>query len=233
MSKRARSRSSAVQVPDSDTGLVIVMPGVWPPAQARPRGLWPRLTKRLQERWPAIRRALPRDLAILLLLFMVTRYVGLAWVMTDSVHKSAVLVLKGAAARPGELAVFGYTGSAIAGYHGSTWWSELLGHVGWKQASAGPAKGEGFVKYLVGVPGDRVEVEGRQIWLVTARGRINGGLCKTHSRAGVPLQPISPQVIPPGFVYMWAPHADALDSRYAVMGLVPVSAIRGRAVPLW
>ena len=30
-----------------------------------------------------------------------------------------------------------------------------------------------------------------------------------------------------------APHRDALDSRYSLMGLVPVSSIAGRAVKLW
>jgi hypothetical protein len=233
MKAREPARSSAVLPPGSDTGVVIVMPGAWPPAPIRPRGLWPRLKERLQQRWPAIRRALPRDLAILLLLFVLTRHLGLAWVMTDSVHKSAVLVLKGVAARPGELAVFAYTGEPIAGYHGRSWWSDLLAGLGWPRPSAGPAKGEGFVKYLLGVPGDRIEVDGRQVWLVTARGRVDGGLCKTHSRRGVPLQPIKPQVIPAGFVYMWAPHGDALDSRYSVLGLVPASAIVARAVPLW
>jgi hypothetical protein len=217
VSTRASARSSTVVPPDDGTDLVIVMPGVWPPAEARPRGVGPRFRAHLRKRWPAVRRALPRDLAILLLLFVLTRHVG----------------LKGAAVRPGELAVFGYTGSPIAGYYGQSWWSGLLGRMGWPRPSSGPAKGEGFVKYLLGVPGDRIEVEDRRVWLVTPRGRIDAGLAKTHSRHGVPLQPIASQTIPPGYVYMGAPHVDALDSRYTVMGLVPASTIAGRAVPLW
>lgn len=233
MSIRASARTSAVVPPEEGSDLVIVMPGVWPLAEARPRGVGPRFRAHLRKRWPAVRRALPRDLAILLLLFVLTRHVGLAWVMTDSVHKSVVLVLKGAAVRPGELAVFGYTGSPIAGYYGQSWWSGLLGRLGWPRPSSGPAKGEGFVKYLLGVPGDRIEVEDRRVWLVTPHGRIDAGLAKTHSRHGVPLQPIASQTIQPGYVYMGAPHVDALDSRYTVMGLVPASTIAGRAVPLW
>ena len=33
--------------------------------------------------------------------------------------------------------------------------------------------------------------------------------------------------------HLRAPHEDALDSRYALMGLVPVGAIAGKGVPLW
>jgi conjugal transfer pilin signal peptidase TrbI len=32
---------------------------------------------------------------------------------------------------------------------------------------------------------------------------------------------------------MWAPHLDALDSRYALMGLVPAHTIVGRGIALW
>lgn len=215
---------------------VTVLPGAWPPAAARPAGGWrQRLRQRLRARWPAVRRALPRDLLLLLLLFVLTRHLGLAWVMTDSVHTSAVLVLKGTPPRPGELAVFGYTGQPIAGYHQAQagWATALLARLGIDPPTAGPARGEGFVKVLLGLPGDRIEVEGRQVWLVSARGRLDAGRCKTHSRSGVPLAPITPQTIPPGHVYMAAPHPDALDSRYAAMGLVPISAIVGKAVPLW
>ena len=237
---------TAVVTRDAGSDVVVVMPGVWPSKAASPdasqpplgqvqywRRLVQRLRNRLAGRAPAIRRALPRDLAILLILFSITRMVGLGWIMTDSVHRSAVLVLKGAPVRPGELAVFGYQGEPIAGYYEADAWSQLMSAFGVAHRSAGPRKGEGFVKYLVGVPGDRIEVEDRHVWLVTARGRIDGGLCKTHSRHGVPLEPIAPQVIPAGYVYMWAPHVDALDSRYATMGLVPISAIAGRGVPLW
>jgi conjugal transfer pilin signal peptidase TrbI len=233
MSPRAHTSTSAVVAPAGDSEVVIVMPGVWPPAATQSVGLWRRLRRRLHDRWPSIKRSLPRDLALLLLLFVVTRHAGVAWVMTDSVNKSMVVVLKGATVRPGELAVFSYSGSAIPGYYPATWWSELLTPLGWSRPVAGPAKGDGFVKYLLGVPGDRIEVDGRQVWLITPRGRVDAGLCKTHTRKGVPLQPISSQTIPPGYVYMWAPHADALDSRYAVMGLVPAKAINGKAVPLW
>jgi len=233
VSRRLRMKPAAVMPPDADGDLVIVMPGAWPPVDTKPAGCRQRLQRRLRQRWPAIRRALPRDLALVLLLFVLTRHAGLGWVLTDSVYSTVVVVLKGAAVRPGELAVFSYTGAPIPGYYERTAWSALMEWLGRPQSSAGPAKGERFVKYMLGLPGDRIELEGRQVWLVTGRGRINAGVCKTHSRQGTPLAPIAPQVIPAGYVYMWAPHVDALDSRYAAMGLVPAAAIAGRAVSLW
>lgn len=97
----------------------------------------------------------------------------------------------------------------------------------------GPRKGDGFIKYLIGVPGDRVEVVGDRVFLQTRRGRLDMGRCKPATRKGHPLQPIAPQEIPEGYAYVWAPHVDALDSRYSVMGLVPKTAVVGRALRLW
>lgn len=232
----ARTRA-IVRPARTGDGVVIVMPGSWPPARITPAAKrlawWERLKARCRDRWPVLRKALPRHVAIMLLLFVVTRFVGFGWVMTDSVHRTAILWLKGASVRPGELAVFAYPGSPIAGYYDDTGWSKLMRLLGRQAPGEGPRKGEGFVKYLVGVPGDRIEVVDRHVWVITAKGRFDAGICKSHSRHGAPLEPIQSQVIPPGFVYMWAPHLDALDSRYAMMGLVPVKAIAGRGVPLW
>lgn len=193
-----------------------------------------RLRERLASRWPSIRRQLPRDLSIVLFLAVLAQHLGLAWVMTDSVHTSLALVLKGASVRPGQLAVFGYTGETIPRYN-EDWADGLRRRLGLEVAPQdGPRRGDGFTKYLIGIPGDRIEVEeGGRVFLVTAQGRFDMGRCKPFSRHGVPLQCTQAQVIPEGYVYMWAPHVDALDSRYAVMGLVPRSSIVGRAVKLW
>ena len=180
-----------------------------------------------------MRRQLPTDLLILTWLALAAQAFSVAWVMTDSVHTSVALVLKGASVRPGELAVFGYSGEPIPGYYQDDKLFRLQQALGQTPSSLGPRKGDGFVKYLMGIPGDRIEVEGDHVFLNTARGRFDMGRCKPASRHGHPLAPIAPQVIPPGMVYVWAPHVDALDSRYAVMGLVPRSAIVGKAVPLW
>lgn len=206
------------------------------PGQTGPRDrlIGGRLTKRLMERWPTVRRQLPRDLAIVLVVAGLARFLGLAWVMTDSVHTSLVLVVKGAYPRPGELAVFAYAGEAIPGYYLHNAWTRAQLALGLPTPTAGPRKGDGFIKYLLGVPGDRVEVVDSHVWIVRPTGeRLDAGACKPLSKAGVPLTPIASQVIPQGYTYMWAPHVDALDSRYAVMGLVPAAAIAGKGVALW
>jgi conjugal transfer pilin signal peptidase TrbI len=184
-------------------------------------------------RWPRVRKQLKWDLLLLMWLGVFAHFFAIAWVMTDSVHTSLALVIKGASVRPGELAVFEYRGGQIERYYEGNWLHRAQAWLGGSSSNAGPAVGDGFVKYLMGVPGDRVEVQGDRVYLHTKSGSFDMGRCKPVSRYGAPLQPIQPQVIPAGFVYVWAPHVDALDSRYAVMGLVPSSAISGKAVPLW
>jgi conjugal transfer pilin signal peptidase TrbI len=200
----------------------------------RPRnGLARSLVRRAAQRWPAIRRDLPRDLVVFVWLILLFNSFGLAWVMTDSVHTSAALVIKGARVQPGQLAVFAYSGQTLPTYYSQDAGFRVRQWLGQNPTLAGPTKGEGFVKFLIGVAGDRIEVIDDRVFLNTRRGRLDMGRCKPVSRAGVPLTPITSQVIPDGMAYMWAPHVDALDSRYAVMGLVPVSSIVGRGVKLW
>lgn len=197
-----------------------------------------RLRARLAARWPHIRRQLPRDLLIVLWLSLLAQAFGLAWVSTDSVDVHGALVIKGAPVRPGELAVFLYQGDTVPEYYPAPpvalpgWLGALMGHAD-DGARAGPKKGTGFVKFLWGVPGDRIEVARDEVFLTNRAGRWSMGQVKPRAKCGAALSPITPQVIPPGYVYMWAPHRDALDSRYSLMGLVPVSSIAGRAVKLW
>ena len=58
------------------------------------------------------------------------------------------------------------------------------------------------------------------------------GRAKTHALDGRTLRAIAPGVIPPGYFYLHADHADSHDSRYAEIGLVPRSRILGRAAAL-
>ena len=192
-----------------------------------------KLRAHLRSRLPHVRRTLPRDMAILLVLYLLSRQVSVAWVLTDSVYTQAALILKGVPPRQGELAAFAYTGGSLSNYYADNTVTQALRALGLSPRLDGPAKGDGFIKYLIGVPGDRIEVEGRSVFLVTPTGRKFAGLVKTHSKHGVPLTPIKPQTIPEGYVYMMAPHLDALDSRYALMGLVPATSIAGKGVALW
>jgi conjugal transfer pilin signal peptidase TrbI len=189
--------------------------------------------RRFSDRWPVIRRTLPRDLVLLLWAALLLQHFSFGWVATDSVNTNVVLIHKAVAPKTGELAVFGYAGGQIPEYYPDSFWVQIRQALGMDASREGPRKGDGFVKYLLGVPGDRIEVTGKDVVLHTARGSWNVGRCKAESRHGHPLTCITSRVIPPGFVYVWAPHADALDSRYEVMGLVPAASIAGKAVRLW
>ena len=89
-------------------------------------------------------------------------------------------------------------------------------------------KGMVFGKIVAGVPGDRIELRGREV-IVAGR---PVGLAKPASRTGVPVAPISAGVIPPDHYFVMTPHPDSLDSRYAMIGLIPRARILGVATPV-
>lgn len=83
-------------------------------------------------------------------------------------------------------------------------------------------------KQIAGVAGDVVTVSERHVY-------VNGlevGYAKTHTATRLPLQPISPTVIPAGYFYVAGQSPDSFDSRYAVSGLVAQRQILGRVTPL-
>lgn len=85
-----------------------------------------------------------------------------------------------------------------------------------------------FGKIVGGVPGDLVERRGRAVY-------VNGryiGVVKPRSRSGRPVAPGPVGRIPSGHYFVYTPHPDSLDSRYAVMGWIPQSRILGRAWPV-
>jgi len=86
-----------------------------------------------------------------------------------------------------------------------------------------------FFKLVRGLPGDVVEVHGREV-------RINGtfvGTAKLMSFDGRPLQPIQPIVIPPGYFYAYGSDPDSFDSRYAASGLVRFDQLLGKVRAIW
>lgn len=96
--------------------------------------------------------------------------------------------------------------------------------------ATGPARRHyaSLLKIVRGVPGDVVTWHDRDVY-------INGeyvGTAKARSLQGAPLARGPAGVIPPGHYFLWTPHKDSYDSRYADIGWVPVEAIRGRAHPL-
>ena len=89
--------------------------------------------------------------------------------------------------------------------------------------------GAPFVKVVAGVPGDLVEARGRDYY-------VNGifiGRAKETSRSGFPLLAGPTGVIPAGSFFVFTPHPDSFDSRYALTGWVKQSQIAGRAVPVF
>ena len=86
-----------------------------------------------------------------------------------------------------------------------------------------------YMKRVIGLPGDSVAVGPER--RVFVRGEFIG-IAKRRALNGRTLEAIGSGVIPPGSYYVHAEHPDSHDSRYEEVGLVPLSRIRGRALPL-
>ena len=90
-------------------------------------------------------------------------------------------------------------------------------------------KDQAFFKRVAGMPGDTVTVADRDVF-------VNGllvGRAKTHTFDRRPLQPISPTVIPPGFLYVQGTSPDSFDSRYRTSGLVPLRDVQAKVRPIF
>lgn len=90
-------------------------------------------------------------------------------------------------------------------------------------------KDQAFFKRVAGMPGDTVTVADRDVF-------VNGllvGRAKTHTFDRRPLQPISPTVIPPGFLYVQGTSPDSFDSRYRNSGLVPLRDVQATVRPIF
>ena len=86
-----------------------------------------------------------------------------------------------------------------------------------------------YLKTVRGLPGDRVSVGPDRA--VSVNG-VALGHAKTHALDGRPLHPIVPGTVPAGHYFVHGAHPDSHDSRYAEVGFVPRTAIRGRALAL-
>jgi conjugal transfer pilin signal peptidase TrbI len=82
-----------------------------------------------------------------------------------------------------------------------------------------------FGKIVGGVPGDLVERKGQAFY-------VNGrfvGLAKTHSQDGRAVSAGPTGRIPQGYYFLYSPHKDSLDSRYAMIGWIPQRRLLGVA----
>lgn len=85
-----------------------------------------------------------------------------------------------------------------------------------------------FGKIVGGVPGDLVERRGRTFYV---NGRLIG-VAKAHAQDGRAVAPGPVGRIPPGRYFVYTPHKDSLDSRYALVGWIPQARILGVARPV-
>lgn len=90
-------------------------------------------------------------------------------------------------------------------------------------------KGMVFIKKVTGIPGDIVSRQGRNfyidgLWVAYAKPRAHNG---------VPLAPGPTGIIPEGKYFVWTPHPDSYDSRYADIGWISKNRFIGRAVRLF
>jgi conjugal transfer pilin signal peptidase TrbI len=85
-------------------------------------------------------------------------------------------------------------------------------------------KGQRFFKRIVGLPGDRVSVEGRRVLI----NDIDVGFARQYTLEGHRLEPPPPGVIPAKYFYVQGTHEMSFDSRYRASGLVHVNQIIGK-----
>ncbi len=86
-----------------------------------------------------------------------------------------------------------------------------------------------FVKQVAGTAGGMVRIGNTKLYI---NSKFRGEL-KAKTKNGKKLSPGYQGEIPEGFYFVWTPHPDSFDSRYAQMGLVHEDEIIGVAYPLW
>ena len=99
-------------------------------------------------------------------------------------------------------------------------------HVAFRWAGGGPyPAGVTFIKMLAGQPGDTVTRDGATFSVAGT----SLGQAKPTSRRGEPLEPGPTGTLPDGHYFVYAPHPDSLDSRYALTGWIAREQFIGRA----
>jgi len=85
-----------------------------------------------------------------------------------------------------------------------------------------------FTKRVVGLPGDRISVEGRAFFI----NGVHVGDAKPADRSGRPVAMTSPGIIPADRYFLVTGNPDSLDSRYSLIGLIDRRRLLGRAQPV-
>ena len=91
-------------------------------------------------------------------------------------------------------------------------------------------EGQNFVKQIVGLPGDKIELSEEEICV---DGKNCGSFQFWSPTLNIPLSPIEEAVIPEGYFYAYATHHKSFDSRYQEFGLVKIDDIEEIAWPIF
>lgn len=98
-------------------------------------------------------------------------------------------------------------------------------------------KGDNMVKIVAGLPGDEVVMnENREFSIISAEqsavsramGGQSVGRAKEQTKTGRNVEPGPVGIIPPDHYYVFAPHPDSLDSRYAITGWISKDDLVGK-----
>jgi conjugal transfer pilin signal peptidase TrbI len=169
------------------------------------------ITSDIDNAWPArlarAKRRLPWAIFAGLAIWLFSLGFILAPVDTPSVDARLVLVVRDVPFERGDLVAYRYKGTPTWVYY----------------------RDYAMIHYVAGLPGDVVERRGDE---VLVNGQAMGKL-QSHSVHIHRLDPISPTVIPDGYLYVMSPNGRGFDSRYALHGLLPREAVIGRGIALF
>ena len=137
----------------------------------------------------------------MLVAHVIGRYVFIAFKLTPSIAGHVFLVFPGVAPQRGDLVAFHAPANPY--YPRELWW----------------------MKYLVGMPGDRIVHHGRSLWVAGVYRGITQQRAQQDNR---PLAMIADGVIPAHDLFVWGTHTRSLDSRYQIIGLIRDDQVIGR-----
>ena len=110
----------------------------------------------------------------------------------------------------GDLIVFAFRGPAVA-------------------AGRPGLNGQALLKYVAGVAGDAITVNGREVFV----NGVSVGVARDRDRNRRSLDPITPVTIPQGKLYVMGTSPTSFDSRYSATGLVDERDVLARVRPLF
>lgn len=102
---------------------------------------------------------------------------------------------------------------------------------GHREDHIGDLKKWPYSKRVLGIPGDHIIHNQSGITVIPKESK--GLYLLTHTSKGKPLTPMSPMIIPEGYLFVAGDNPKSFDSRYEEFGLVPKEKIWGKGVFTW